>query len=78
VLQKIKYAALLAETSCICKLKKSGIGCQATYATILDTTMTRGCAKTEKRFLIPTPLGIVMDSLRGNSLINLDSESETY
>lgn len=65
--KKTKPAARFTEASLVCELEKRGIGRPSTYAAILDTIMSRGYVKTEKRFLTPTPLGVmVVDSLRGN------------
>lgn len=65
--KKTKPAARFTEASLIRELEKRGIGRPSTYAAILDTIMNRGYVKTEKRFLVPTPLGVmVVDGLRGN------------
>ena len=65
--KKTKPAARFTEASLISELEKRGIGRPSTYAAILDTIMSRGYVKTEKRFLTPTPLGVmVVDSLHGN------------
>ena len=65
--KKTKPASCFTEASLIRELEKRGIGRPSTYAAILDTIMSRGYVKTEKRFLTPTPLGVmVVDKLRGN------------
>ncbi len=65
--KKTKPAARFTEASLVRELEKRGIGRPSTYAAILDTVMSRGYVKTEKRFLVPTPLGVmVVDGLRGN------------
>lgn len=65
--KKTKPAARFTEASLVRELEKRGIGRPSTYAAILDTIMSRSYVKTEKRFLAPTPLGVmVVDSLRGN------------
>ncbi|SBW07474.1 DNA topoisomerase I, plasmid [uncultured delta proteobacterium] len=65
--KKTKPAARFTEASLIRELEKRGIGRPSTYAAILDTIMSRGYVKTEKRFLTPTPLGVmVVDKLRDN------------
>ena len=65
--KKTKPAARFTEASLIRELEKRGIGRPSTYAAILDTIMSRGYVKTEKRLLVPTPLGVmVVDGLRGN------------
>lgn len=65
--KKTKPAARFTEASLIRELENRGIGRPSTYAAILDTIMSRGYVKTEKRFLVPTPLGVmVVDALRGN------------
>ena len=65
--KKTKPAARYTEASLVRELEKRGIGRPSTYAAILDTIMSRGYVKTEKRFLVSTPLGaVVVDSLCGN------------
>lgn len=65
--KKTKPAARFTEASLIRELEKRGIGRPSTYAAILDTIMSRGYVKTEKRFLVPTPVGvIVVDGLQGD------------
>ena len=65
--KKTKPVARYTEASLVRELEKRGIGRPSTYAAILDTIMSRGYVKTEKRNLIPTPLGVVVvDSLCGN------------
>lgn len=65
--KKTKPAARFTEASLVRELEKRGIGRPSTYAAILDTIMRRGYVKAEKRFLVPTPLGItVVDALRGH------------
>ena len=55
--KKTKPAARFTEASLIRELEKRGIGRPSTYAAILDTIISRGYVKTEKRFLVPTSLG---------------------
>ena len=65
--KKTKPAPRFTEASLIRELEKRGIGRPSTYAAIIDTIASRGYVKTEKRFLVPTPLGEkVVDTLRGN------------
>lgn len=65
--KKTKPASRFTEASLIRELEKRGIGRPSAYAAILDTIMSRNYVKTEKRFLVPTPLGVlVVDSLHGN------------
>lgn len=65
--KKTKPAARFTEASLIRELENRGIGRPSTYAAILDTIMSRGYVKIEKRFLMPTPLGVmVVDGLCGN------------
>lgn len=65
--KKTKPAARFTEASLVRELEKRGIGRPSTYAAIIDTIMSRGYVKTEKRFLVPTQLGEkVVDSLRGH------------
>lgn len=65
--KKTKPAARFTEASLVRELEKRGIGRPSTYAAILDTIMARSYVKTEKRFLVPTPLGVmVVDGLCGN------------
>ncbi len=67
VTEKTKPATRFTEARLVRELEKRGIGRPSTYAAILDTIMSRGYVKTEKRFLVPTPLGVmVVDGLRGN------------
>ena len=72
--RKTKPAARFTEASLVRELEKRGIGRPSTYAAILDTIMSRGYVKTEKRFLVPTPVGVlVVDGLQGNfSFIEYD------
>lgn len=64
--KKTKPAARFTEASLVRELEKKGIGRPSTYAAILDTIMSRGYVKTDKRNLVPTPLGeTVVDALRG-------------
>ncbi|MDY0203759.1 MAG: type I DNA topoisomerase [Desulfovibrio desulfuricans] len=55
--KKTKPAARFTEASLIRELEKRGIGRPSTYATIIDTISSRKYVTTEKRFLVPTPLG---------------------
>ena len=55
--KKTKPAARFTEASLIRELEKRGIGRPSTYAAIIDTISSRKYVTTEKRFLIPTPLG---------------------
>ena len=65
--KKTKPAPRFTEASLIRELEKRGIGRPSTYAAILDTIMARSYVKAEKRFLAPTPLGVmVVDGLCGN------------
>ncbi len=65
--KKTKPAPRFTEASLVRELEKRGIGRPSTYAAILDTIMSRGYVKTEKRFLVPTPLGVmVVEGLCGN------------
>ena len=65
--KKTKPAPRSTEASLVRELEKRGIGRPSTYAAIIDTIASRGYVKTEKRFLVPTPLGEkVVDALRGN------------
>ena len=65
--KKTKPAPRYTEASLVRELEKRGIGRPSTYAAILDTIMARSYVKTEKRFLVPTPLGVmVVDGLCGH------------
>lgn len=65
--KKTKPAPRFTEASLVRELEKRGIGRPSTYAAIIDTIASRGYVKTEKRFLVPTPLGEkVVDALSGN------------
>lgn len=55
--KKTKPAARFTEASLIRELEKRGIGRPSTYAAIIDTISSRKYVATEKRFLVPTPLG---------------------
>lgn len=64
--RKTKPAARYTEASLVRELEKLGIGRPSTYAAILDTIQQRGYVKTDKRNLVPTPLGEkVVDALSG-------------
>lgn len=65
--KKTKPAARFTEASLIRELEKRGIGRPSTYAAIIDTISTRKYVTTEKRFLVPTPLGEkIVSGLCGN------------
>ena len=65
--KKTKPAPRYTEASLVRELEKRGIGRPSTYAAIIDTIASRGYVKTEKRNLVPTPLGVmVVDGLCGN------------
>ena len=65
--KKTKPSPRFTEASLVRELEKRGIGRPSTYAAIIDTITTRAYVKTEKRFLVPTPLGVmVVDGLRGH------------
>lgn len=65
--KKTKPTPRYTEASLVRELEKRGIGRPSTYAAILDTIMSRSYVKTEKRFLVPTPLGVmVVDGLCGH------------
>lgn len=67
LIKKTKPAPRYTEASLVRELEKRGIGRPSTYAAILDTIMARSYVKTEKRFLLPTPLGVmVADGLCGH------------
>ena len=55
--KKTKPAPRFTEASLISELEKRGIGRPSTYAAIIDTISSRKYVTTEKRFLVPTPLG---------------------
>ncbi|GFH63444.1 MAG: DNA topoisomerase I, partial [Candidatus Desulfovibrio kirbyi] len=54
---KTKPLPRFTEAGLVRELEKQGIGRPSTYAAILDTITKRGYVKTDKRFLVPTPLG---------------------
>ncbi len=65
--KKTKPASRFTEASLISELEKRGIGRPSTYAAIIDTISSRKYVTSEKRFLVPTSLGVlVVDSLQGN------------
>ena len=55
--KKTKPAPRFTEASLVRELEKRGIGRPSTYAAIIDTISSRKYVTTEKRFLVPTPLG---------------------
>lgn len=55
--KKTKPPARFTEASLVKELEKRGIGRPSTYAAILENISGREYVKTEKRFLVPTPLG---------------------
>ena len=57
ITHKTKPASRFTEASLIRELEKRGIGRPSTYAAIIDTISSRNYVTTEKRFLVPTPLG---------------------
>jgi DNA topoisomerase-1 len=57
VTHKTKPLPRFTEAGLVRELEKRGIGRPSTYAAILDTVTKRGYVKTDKRFLVPTPLG---------------------
>jgi DNA topoisomerase-1 len=72
--KKTKPAARFTEASLIRELEKRGIGRPSTYAAIIDTISSRKYVTTEKRFLVPTPLGeMIVSGLCGHfSFIEYD------
>ena len=71
---KTKPASRFTEASLIRELEKRGIGRPSTYAAIVDTISSRNYVTTEKRFLVPTPLGekVVSDLCGHFSFIDYD------
>jgi DNA topoisomerase-1 len=64
--KKTKPAPRYPEAALVRELEKRGIGRPSTYAAILDTIAKRGYVATEKRFIVPTPLGEkVIEALAG-------------
>ena len=55
--KKTKPAARFTEASLIRELEKRGIGRPSTFAAIIETISSRKYVTTEKRFLVPAPLG---------------------
>lgn len=72
--KKTKPPARFTEASLVKELEKRGIGRPSTYATILDNISSREYVKSEKRFLVPTPLGeTALDHLVGKfSFLDFD------
>ncbi len=73
--KKTKPVARFTEASLIRELEKRGIGRPSTYAAILENIMKhKGYVQTEKRFLVPTPLGeAVVDNLKNKfSFMNFE------
>lgn len=59
-----KAPGRFTKASLIARLEKEGIGRPATYASIMANIMQRGYLDEQKRFLMPTPVGItVVDHL---------------
>ena len=72
--KQTKPPCRFTEASLVRELENRGIGRPATFAAIVDTIMRREYVRTEKRNLVPTPLGEqVMDLLVGNfSFVDFD------
>jgi DNA topoisomerase-1 len=55
------------QATLIKKLEAEGVGRPATYAAIMDNIMTRGYVRIDKKFLVPTETGeLINDSLTGH------------
>ena len=62
--KKTKPPTRYTLASLVRELENRGIGRPSTFAAILDTIQTREYIKEEKRYLVPTPLGVqVVDAL---------------
>ena len=72
--KKTKPAGRFSEASLVRELENKGIGRPATFAAIVDTIMRREYVRTEKRFLVPTPLGEMVVDLLGGAFSFLDYE----
>ena len=72
--KKTKPAGRFSEASLVRELENKGIGRPATFAAIVDTIMRREYVRTEKRFLVPTPLGEKVVDLLGGAFSFLDYE----
>ncbi|MDR2820410.1 MAG: type I DNA topoisomerase [Desulfovibrio sp.] len=57
VTKKTKPSTRYSEAALIRELENRGIGRPATFAAIVDTILKREYIRTEKRLLVPTPLG---------------------
>ncbi|MDR1945672.1 MAG: topoisomerase DNA-binding C4 zinc finger domain-containing protein, partial [Desulfovibrio sp.] len=55
--KKTKPPARYSEAALVRELENRGIGRPATFAAILETILRREYVRTEKRLLVPTPLG---------------------
>ncbi len=55
--KKTKAPTRFSEASLVRELENKGIGRPATFAAIIDTIIQRDYVRTEKKFLVPTPLG---------------------
>lgn len=65
--KKTKPPARFTEASLVKKLEELGIGRPATTDKIIDTIVTRGYVRLEKKHLMPTPTGdMVVDALVGS------------
>ena len=55
------------EASLVKALEEKGIGRPSTYAPTITTIITRGYVVKEKRFLVPTELGRIVNDLMKNN-----------
>lgn len=70
--KKTKAPIRFSEASLIRELEKRGIGRPATFAAILDTILQRSYVRTEKKYLVPTPLGTQVIDLLGGAFSFVD------
>ncbi|MDR2051673.1 MAG: topoisomerase DNA-binding C4 zinc finger domain-containing protein, partial [Deltaproteobacteria bacterium] len=70
--KKTKPPSRYTEAALVRELENRGIGRPATYAAILDTILRREYVRTEKRQLVPTPLGEKVVALLAGAFTFLD------
>ncbi|MGI6669487.1 MAG: type I DNA topoisomerase [Acetivibrionales bacterium] len=59
------------EASLVKALEEKGIGRPSTYAPIITTILARGYVEKEKKFLVPTELGKIVNDLMKNNFSNI-------
>jgi DNA topoisomerase-1 len=59
------------EATLVRELEEKGIGRPSTYAPTISTIISRGYIKREKKTLIPTELGLVIDDIMRNNFVDI-------